>query len=387
MNERRFKCDEVPSDFGKLLFECDESQTVYDTSKDKRKAMRRSPAFWLFIAIVAFMTGWFLYSLIVASIYDGFGVAVVVHIPGFVVLAVCDAICVLSAFGLWGRFMRFAFKHNLVRARGSEGRSMRELEKQLDAADERRASRNALSVYEDYIVVVKEGISAVYSRGGLEAVHMRNFGAGMKVEFDGGRGGKAFFIVCQSDAIEIRRIFKDKYVKPPKRDVRTEKASKRKKPSPEKRRGGKIKRVKPVCVCDKSTGFLTGATLIVLAAIGFGVATILLHYYVNEQVPELLGVFFILGGIVALLTVYDFVPIIHEFFVPFSAGALFVVAPILILGAIYSAVGLQVTLADIMLVFTPLNAGCAFLSLMGTVIVLYSFRKLYKYIRYGDIGD
>ncbi len=378
MNNNVFKLNEIPKDLGNLIFECDDSQTMYDMSDDKRKAMFRSPAMYVLLAILAFMIGWYVYSLVSMSLREGFLTAFVSHLSGLMLLAVAGAILVISAFGLWGKFMRFAFKKDLVRAHGSDGARMRALKQEIEETDARKPVRNALSIYEDYIVVVRKGKIAAYARSAVSGVSVRSFGMDRKVVFVSESGEKAFFVVSQDNAREIRRIFNDLLIESPQYDELMKKSAEN------RRRDPKKARTKTKWHCDKSRGAMAGLTLFMLIPMGAGAAVIALHYYVNAQIPMFLDVFFIMGGVIGLFSVYSFIPVVHTFVMPFSFGVMLTVAPMGILGAIYSAEEIVFTFSEIFKVFTPLNAGFVFLTLMGVFAVLYSFYALYKFIRYGD---
>ena len=129
---------------------------------------------------------------------------------------------------------------------------------------------------------------------------------------------------------------------------------------------------------------LVGLTFFKLAVMGAGIAVILLHYYVAAQIPVFLGVFFLAGGVAGMFTVYQFVPIIKAFFIPFAFGCLLLVCPMGLLSAIFGAQGIAFSLKSIFGIFSPINVGFVFLSSVGLIIFLYSFVALYKYIRYGD---
>lgn len=374
---RSFKTDERPDDLGKLIYEFDDSHTAYDMSKDRRKRIPKSPGGIFMLCILAFLAGWFLYSFINVTVSSGFLMALLTHLSGFFVLFVAGAIIVLSAFGLWGKFARFAFKHKLARGKNAaDRRQLEQLEEQLEEADERKPLRNAISIYEDYIVIVNNGNEKVYDRSRLRGVRLTKYGYGKKVTFTSELGDSAYAsAVLNREAVtEINRIFRDYIIKPIKYKYKEPK---------DRYKHERVRKVRD-WQCNTSAGTLVGLTFFMLVIMGVGITLILLHCYVTAQIPVFLGIFFLAGGVLGMFTVYEFVPIIKAFFIPFGFGVLLSVCPMGLLSTIFGAQGIAFTLKSVFGIFSPLSAGIVFLSLMGLLILLYSFVALYKYIRYGD---
>ena len=150
---KSFKMPYELSDYGKLLFEFDGNMDGLDMSKEKRKAMFRSPAFYYMLLLVFTLVVWFLGSLISNAMKYGIGKSLAMHGQGFFVLFVMCLIVCLSAFGGWNKFMRFASKGGNVK-----GYIANEKEKEeVDAIE-----KNAIQIYKDYLVITNFGWTQVY---------------------------------------------------------------------------------------------------------------------------------------------------------------------------------------------------------------------------------
>lgn len=95
----------------------------------------------------------------------------------------------------------------------------------------------------------------------------------------------------------------------------------------EKRRSYKVESVPDPVFYAKERFEIEGAQIgglvmgFICAATGGGV--IALHYCVNKQIPMPLGIFFIVGGLLAMLTTFSSVAVVKVFAIPFMFGLLF----------------------------------------------------------------
>ena len=109
-----YEVNYLPEDAGKVLYEKDNSKTQYDSPKGHAKRTLRSPQGIVMLLVAAFLLFWFLYSFISAAVEGDPVQALIEYWPHFIGLVAAVAIIICSVFGLWGKFIRFAFRRNLV---------------------------------------------------------------------------------------------------------------------------------------------------------------------------------------------------------------------------------------------------------------------------------
>ena len=133
-------------EFGEVLYEKSNAKSMYDAPTGKIGARGWAQRIYMLL-LGAGLVGWFLYSVITSVLQDGVGIAIASHLSALFVLAVCELILMLSAFGGWGKFARFAIKNNLTRKRGIEGVQTRKLAEELATADANKSNENAIRIY------------------------------------------------------------------------------------------------------------------------------------------------------------------------------------------------------------------------------------------------
>ncbi len=150
MENSRFKLTYELPDYGKLLFDFDGNLNGLEMSKQRRKAMFRSVGFYYLITPVFVMVVWFIASLIINSIKYGFLKSVGLHASGFFALFVMSLILLLSAFGGWGKFMRWAGRRNLADIKG-----FNQNEREREEVSQSR--HHSIQIYEEYLVITNFG--------------------------------------------------------------------------------------------------------------------------------------------------------------------------------------------------------------------------------------
>lgn len=361
MQNERFRLPYELSDYGKLLFDFDGNLNGLDMSKERRKAMFRSPAFYYMLLLVFTLVIWFIASLIGNSIKYGFSKIIGVHLQGFFVLFVMCLIICLSAFGGWGKFMRWAGRGKLFDVKGfTESENAKE---EVSARE-----KNSIQIYEEYLVITNCGWTQVFyldkvAKVILESSDKKHMEYRAKFMSYDGEEVEAYVDIPREKTIIIglKKIFGDKLI---------------------------IKNFgeKKVAVLErnKPIGTLVGLTFFVSIFIFAGIGVIILHYTVIPQVPIFLGAFFIIGGCLALCGVYDFVPILKDILVPVLFGSVFLFFPISIMKLAYASANRALTLKSFFSTFNMLGAMVVFFGWLGLLFVLVGVKTIIDYIRYRD---
>lgn len=358
MSYDKFKLDYELTDYGKLLFDFDGNVNGLDMSKERRKAMFRNPAFYYMLALAALLIIWYIASFISNAIKYGFLKSLSLHVDGIFVLVVMCLIIGLSAFGGWGKLIRFASRGKLTDVKGfNESEKVREEVGILD--------KNAIHIYEEYLVITNLGRTKAYyldkvakvileSRDKSHMMYTAKF-----VSIDGEEVESYVDIPREkSIIIQLKKIFGDKLT-------------------------FKYTGEKKVAVLqrNKSIGSLAGLTLFVSIFILVGIGAIVLHFYM-PNIPIILGVMFIGVGCIALCGVYDFIPALKDVLAPTAAGALFIYFPIAFAQLIYSASGTELTIKSFFSLFNILGAAVIFFDGLGFLFVLVGIKTAIDYIRY-----
>lgn len=366
----RFVVDDPPEDLYGWKYGVDNSKTMYDTHKGQRAAALKSPYAVYLLALVAFMLFWFVYSFIHAAMNESRVAVLLRFLPSFFVLAACVTIIFLSVFGVWGKFARRALKKNMVSAKGGD---RERLEAEVQAADANKGKENALNIFEDYVEVINYGERQVLRISLLRQVLIRKYGGPCSVTFVSLRGEKVYACadVPKADIYQIKAIFGNM--------CKVESGARRKRE--------KETRL-PDFYYEKEKFELEGAQIAGLVMGGIcaavGGAVVALHYCVNETIPMPLGIFFIAGGLLAIITVFSAVPVVKVFVIPFLFGLIFTGFPFMLSISISQSEGVKVVLPtfhEFLCSFSPLYCGLFFIAGMGLLLILVAFVNLIKYLR------
>ena len=107
-------------ELGKLLYSYSDARTWIDLPKGQK--FRKSFCFQkIFLSALALLLcAWFITALVYQlCTTTNVGKTLLYLLPSFIIIAVCTAILLISVFEGWENFLRWAFKHNLVRGRGA----------------------------------------------------------------------------------------------------------------------------------------------------------------------------------------------------------------------------------------------------------------------------
>lgn len=376
--KQQFVLSEPPEDLGNKVYSfgrtAKNGKTKDPTKTGERKKPWRSPAGIYMLALGAFLIFWFFYSLIATLINNSGGWFVLLEFgTGFMALVTCLVIIICSVFGLWGKFVRFALNHRMVKS--AEVENVEQSAEMVEEAYEKAQMPPPIfEVYDDYIRATDNGEIKVINRAGLQKVkaYERSGGCYIAVISDG--------VICAYDFVwlhgpqlPMREVKKLKEVFGDKLEIEPLISGEDKKRARRERVSFGTFNVAPFCA-----GLLC-------AAVGGGV--IAMHFYLAESIPIFLGVFFMAGGALFMFASFEGVPIIKVFVIPLIAGCVFAVIPIALTIAIASANGMSIGFTSVhqfLCSFNGLLCGVAFLEAMGVLILVVSFYNLYKYIRYGE---
>lgn len=344
------------------------------TRSGERKKPWRSPAGIYMLALGAFLIFWFLYSLI-ATLVKGGGTIVLLtnFITGFFALAACLAIIICSVFGLWGKLARFALNHRMVR-RHEVAHVEAQTEMVEEAYEKAQMPAPVFEVYDDYIRATDNYDTKIINRAGLKKIkaYERSGGCYLAVISDG-EICTYDFVWLHGLQLPMREVKKLKEIFGDRLEIEPLVSKEDKKQARREHISLGTFNIAPFCV-----GLLC-------AAVGGGV--IAMHFYLAASVPIALGAFFIAGGVLFMCAAFEGVPIIKVFVIPFIAGCVFAVIPVLFSIIIADGNGMSISFSSVhefLCSFNALFCAVVFLEAMGVFIIIVAFYNLYKYIRYGE---
>lgn len=364
MEESKSKLDYVLPDYGKIKFEYRDSQNELSMSKHSRRQLYKNLGFYYLMAIVLVMIAWFIGSFISITKQSGFFQAILFHIPSLLFCAVAGLIIVLSAFGLWGKFMKFAA--------GQRGKRVAKISRgeKINEDDIAEMSDNAIRVYEQYLVIVNSGKESAYYLDSVFSVDLQSAGDYFFAKFKFADGDYIFaraFIPNQKRLlVQLKKIFDDKLNIIKDKHADDSKSSLRDK-----------------VLGDKSVGEFLGILSMCLIAIAVGALVIFLHYRVAPQIPVFLGLFFILVALIGICGLFSAIPEVKDIIVPLLFGITMIFCPTGMFMAVYEAQGVKLAIKDFYLVMTPFSAGAFFFAALGIFILGYGIKSAIEYIKYG----
>ena len=370
-----FIITDPPEELRGWQYGVDNSKTQYDMQNGQKAPGFKSPFSIYMFALIAFMLFWCIYSLVFAF-KNNTPIAMILanFMPSIFVIFVCGLIVVMSVFGLWGKFTRWALKKNMVS--NKDGARAR-LEAEVNAADDNIGKEKALNIYEEYIEVINYGNRQVLDRGLLREVLIKKYGMRCTVYFTSMRGECviAYADVPSSDIHQLNKIFGDM--------CKVEKYGNRKTKSDKELsvfEAANYERGKFEWDGGKVAGLVMG---FICSAVGGLIVA--LHFLVTEQMPYPLGIFFIVGGLLVMSTVLSNMPVFKVFVIPLLFSIIFMGFPFMFVFSVSQSEGTQVVLPtfhEFLCSFTPLSGGIFFLAGIGLMFFLLSFYNLFKYLKY-----
>lgn len=366
----------LPEDLGVKVYGFQKGNKKEINAKTgERKQFWRSPgAIYLYI-VAAFLLFWFLYTVI-DDVLQGGAQTILNHVVDFFALFVCVLIIILSVFKLWGKFARFALKHNLVKngARAEVADSaemMEEYYEKLDYPD----PVPVFEVYEEYLRVTDGAAVKVLRRSGVKRIIAYRTGKECLFTVV---SHNSEFITCKGLRLPLREVKKLKTIFGEKLEVQSLYGSGEEKGSAKE----KLSEFRENFDATHIGGLVMG-----LIAVAAGCGVIALHYTVAENIPAALGAFFLVVGVLVVFTAFDFSPVIKAFVIPLFFGGVFAVFPVLICLIIDGANNVSLPFSSLQEFLTSFNAMyccAAFLEALSVPIIISAFVRLVKYIKYGE---
>lgn len=337
--------------YGELQYGYTDAKTMYDAPAKLTLGEKLAKGYYLLIA--ACMLVWYVYSLITHSINDGFINAFLSggHLLYLVALIVIELVVILSAFNLWGAFMRLVLRRNLVNRAESD---ISDIESELERADANKYKENALYVYTSFIVITNFGRETVFNRSVLRSVSAIKRGeCDLDLEFFLKDEDRSYNItVPYFDLIKLRKIFSG---------ILTEKSERQN-----------------VGINNESIGAICFGVLFIF----IGIFLIVSRFTFMQElgnVPLLFGIVFSAFGILAILLQFYKYVIFKEGFVPLFTGFIFFVLPFSILYLVGQELG--VTINTFFGTFNY-NAVAVFLLSFSPVFISGGIVGIVKCIRY-----
>lgn len=367
----------MDEDYGKLLYEYSDARHPLDMSKhERRRHIKSFTAVWILLCVLL-ITAWCIVDCVLdAQLYGS--AAAESYVILFVILGVIILIAVLSVFGLWGVFMRKIGK--FYRPHEPESRRrLEELQSELSAVDENKSRENAITVFEDRIVVKIAGVERIIRQSELSACSMIKSRAGVfLVLYVGAERIPLNCMLPVADAYMIKKCFGDKLekVKPPKT-----KKSKSAYSRTEKSRRDKAEKHGREPIREQIE---VGALVVGVICIIVGIGVVLLGYYhVMGDMPAVVGGFPISIGVMFLVLAFYKYEFVGAFLVKFVAAALLIFMGILFLFIIEEGVTkAPVTVSSLLRHPTVYGIACLFFVSVGISIIPKSIQSLAEYIKY-----
>ena len=341
-------------EYGEVLYEKSNAKSMYDAPTGKVGAKGWATRIYMILLGVG-LFAWFLYSIFNGISQYGVAETLISHISSLFVLFVCELILLLSAFGGWGKFARFAIRNNLTRKHGIEGAQTRHLAEELAVADANKPNENAIRIYREYVVIVNNGQSTTLNQSDLRNVRCDAQRQGYQLTFElyDGREVVADVLVPMSDLPKVKKHF-DRF------EYTTASRDK-----------GYLRKKLPMLAFS-------------LVPVIIGIALIVVHCLVLPDMPLILGMFFaFVGGILVIAQFSDF-PIVQYGIIPLAFGLVFTALPFGIMFTIADmTANLEepLTITALLTTFTPIHAGLGLFLGLGPMMIIAGIAGIVDCVR------
>ena len=352
------------NDLGKEVFSFSNCRTMYDYSEGQKHKIRRSPQGIVLVVVVCLLTVWFLISFIYRMVTESAKVQVVLSmLPSFLIVAVCSTILLISYFGVWGKFLRWAFSHGFgLRGGDASDRAMNAaIYAEMLKTDANKATEYAVTVTEKYVSIALCGQRYNFDRDAVFLeVKMENDQLYLTFTVDG-YPFEFFEPVPKKHFVDLRKTFRDKF-------------------SVNKRGGEKDgKKIFLNILSHNIFSILFGFCL------AAGSVMLIVASYLWLPIPPFLGVFFLLMSGFIFCNVFSEFTIVSEIGIQlvFTLVAL-VIPPLAYVWIETEISGTQLTFLHILTHCSPFAAGFGFFWFMGFYALSYVICKIVDYIRFGS---
>lgn len=354
---------ECHGELGKLLYSYSDARTWIDLPKGQKFRKTFVPQKIFLFGFAMLLCVWFITALVYRLCTTANVGKTLLHLlPSFIIIAACTAILLISVFEGWENFLRWAFKHNLVRGRGAMGRMrIAQMKLDLQIADMRKTSENRIDVTPDYVVWTVYGREQVFSRELVELHVYRR------------EDELLLMLKTEGDIKEFPVKLPDDEYAPLKKAMRDQMTAMK------------------IGVADEQ-GILKQivkeipATFMALLILTAGIMLVVTHYLWVPDIPPFLGVFFIGGGFLALCNTYSFIPAVNAVGIPLVFSLILLIVPpwavVWFQQNIFKSDG---NILKIILKCDAFTAGFSFFTVMGAYVFSFAISKLIDYVRFGKI--
>ena len=328
-------------EFDVVLFEKSNAKHMLDAPSGNVGAKGKAIRIYLILLGVA-LFGWLIYSFINMATDPEEGVvnSIFSHLISFFVLFVAEFILFLSAFNGWGKFTRFALKHNLTSKNGINGSQTRKLEEELAEVDANAEHENAVRIYNGFVIVVNDGKENLIHSSEIQRVKCTPSLNGYHLTFElyEGKPLIANIPLAIAELPLIKKHFDNfEYV-------------------PTSRGKDYLKKKLPMIA-------------LMLVPILIGVVLIVVRRFVLPDMPLIIGVIFLSIGTLLMLTQFSDVAVIGNGLIPICTGLLFLGLPMAIALTVVDLAN-EVTVASLMSYFSPLHAGLSIFLGLGPMFII-----------------
>lgn len=352
MEEFTLKNNEL--DYGEILYEKSNAKTMYDAPTGKVGVKGWAGRIYMLLLSVL-LVAWFIYSLLNQTHQENVFKAIVDHLAAFFVLIVCEIILLLSAFGGWGKFTRFAIRNNLTRNRGIEGVRTRKLAEEFATADANKANENAIRVYREYVVIVNNGEKTTLSQSDIRNVRCDALRQVYQLTFElyDGREIQANELIPRADLPKVKKHFE-------RFEYTTASHGK-----------GYLRKKLPMLAFT-------------LIPVIIGVALIAVHFFVLPDIPLIFGMFFAFVGGILVIAQFSDIPIVQHGIIPLAFGLVFTALPFGIMFTIADMTANTenpLTIAAMLSTFTPIHAGLGLFLGLGPMMIIVGIAGIVDCVR------
>ncbi|MDE7295680.1 MAG: hypothetical protein K2N84_00275 [Clostridia bacterium] len=256
---------------------------------------------------------------------------------------------------------------------------MEELQSEFEAVDQNKSHENALRVFDNCIVVKRDGKEEVIDRSELTVCSMIKSRTGIFLVFYR-RHSERIPMNCTlpvADAYLLKKCLGDKLeeIKIPKSGSRRNRDS-----------HNRAERAEPKHRREKSEEVLIEAGSLIAGlfcvAVGIGI-TLLGHFHVMGDMPAIVGGFPIGIGVLFIVLAFHRYELVNAFLIKLCVAALFIFMGLMFLFVIEEGVtNSPVTVSSLLRHPTVYGLACLFFVSVGISIIPNAIKSLIEYIKY-----
>lgn len=352
-----------PEDYGKLLYSYSDARTWVDLPRGQKFRKIFVPQRVILFTLAALLCAWFITALTYRlCTTTNVGKTLLDLLPSFIIIAFLTAILLISVFLGWGKFMRWAFRHNLVHAHRNPilREQYRQFKADLENADMRKPIENRFDITRDYVILTVWGNEFVFHRNRISVTAKKEDHL-LTLTFEiAGRIRQFPATLPEEEYAAIKKVLRGQLTAV--RTQSTDTAELREK-------------------FIKEIPYLFGVFLIFAA----GVMLVVTHYVWVPDIPPFLGVFFIGMSFLALCNSLSFIPNLHELCVPLIFSLILLVVPpwalVWFQQNVFHSGG---NILKIILRCDAFTAAFSTFTVLGVFVFTFAINKIVDHIRFGE---